>query len=98
MHIFNFHINKKLIGLSLLIILPLVVLEIWSINRLATLGVDINKMNATASSLKLENQVLQNQIAKRSSLETIDNNAKALGFQNIKSVQKVTASNLALGH
>ncbi len=95
--IFNFQrFNRKIVFFSLFLILPFVILEIWSINRLATLGVEINKMDVTASSLKLENQVLENAIAKKSSLATIEKNAAALGFQKNRNVQKVDVPNLAL--
>jgi cell division protein FtsL len=92
---FNFHPNRKVIIFSLALILPFVILEIWSINRLATLGVEINKMDSTASSLRLENQVLENEIAKKSSLTTIEQSADILGFQHIKKVEKIEKPNLA---
>ncbi len=95
---FNTGIQKKYLIFGVLIILPLVLLEIWSVNRLATLGVEINKLEKTASSLKLENQVFQNEIAKRSSLQQVEAESKALGFEKVKTIQQVEPAGLALNN
>ncbi len=95
---FNTGIQKKYLIFGILIILPLVLLEIWSVNRLATLGVEINKLENTSSALKLENQVLENEIAKRSSLQQIETASKQLGFQKVKSTVQLEPMGLALNH
>lgn len=92
------YFSKKTFLLGLLLILPFVLLEIWAVNRLSTLGAEINKMETTAASLRLENQVLATQIAKKSALIEIEKSAQLLGFEKVKSVQQVELPNLALGH
>ncbi len=79
-----------------MLVLPFVLLEIWSVNRLSTLGVEINKMENTAAALKLENQVLENEIAKRSALSQIGKNAQALGFVKVKTRTQIQSPYLAL--
>jgi cell division protein FtsL len=95
---FNTGIQKKYIIFAILICLPLVILEIWSVNRLATLGVQISSLENTASALRLENQVLSDQIAKRSSISQIESEAQLLGFAKVKSIGSVRPDGLALNH
>jgi hypothetical protein len=95
---FNTGIKKRYLIFGILIILPLVLLEIWSVNRLATLGVEINKLENSAASLSLENQVLQNEIAKRSALSQVEAESKLLGFEKVKTIQAVGPAGLALNH
>lgn len=59
------------------------ILEIWLVNRLSTYGEEIQKIAKAIEVLKLENQVLKNQIDSRSSLKEIEVEAKKLGFQAV---------------
>jgi cell division protein FtsL len=93
---FNTGIQKKYFIFAILICLPLVILEIWSVNRLATLGSQINSLESTAAALRLENQVLDDQIAKRSSISRIESEAQLLGFQKVKTISSVKPDGLAL--
>ena len=95
---FNTGIQKKYLLFAVLIILPLVLLEIWSVNRLATLGTEINKLENTSSALKLENQVLENGIAKRSSLQQVEAESIKLGFQKVRNTVSLEPIGLALNH
>lgn len=92
---FNTGVQKKHLIFAILIVLPLVILEIWSVNRLSTLGVEIRKLEQTKTALDLENKVLGNEIAKRSSLQRIEQAGKLLGFEKVKSMQKVEPMDLA---
>ncbi len=89
--------KKILIFLGILIVM-VVVLEIWSINRLATYGEQINKLDRIKASLKVENQVLANQIAQKSSLSSIEKYTIYLGFEKAKNIEVVKDSGLALNH
>ena len=61
-------LKKRVVGLIIIVIGLVVVLEIWTMNRLATYGEQIAKLGETKLKISLENQVLKNQIAKISSL------------------------------
>lgn len=88
--------SRKLVIAAIALVLPFVLLEIWSINRLVTLGVQISTLENTKAALRLENQVLENEIAQKSSLATIESKAKLLGFDKINHLQVVQTPNLAL--
>jgi hypothetical protein len=81
-----------IVGISVLLV---ALSEIWSINRLAILGLQISKMEQSKMSLQLENQILQTQIADKSSLRNVENIATKLGFEGIKKLSYVKDLNLA---
>ena len=67
-------------------------LEIWLVNRLSTYGQKIFQLERSSISLKMENQILINQIDKKASLAEIEKEAINLGFEKKISVEylKVT--------
>lgn len=73
----------------MLIVIPVIVLEIWSLNRLSTYGEQISSLEKTKASLKLDNQILENEIAQKSSLRIMENISKSYGFKNISKVEYV---------
>ena len=89
-------LKKRMLLIIFILIIPAVVLEIWSVNRLATLGPKINTLEQAKAKLTLENQVLENEIAQKSSLSEVEDQSKQLGFQRIKSVIYLGPDNLAL--
>lgn len=89
-------LKKQIFFLFGIIIIMVTILEIWAVNRLATFGDQISKTNEAKNALKLENQLLENQIAQQSSLLQAANTAQALGFENIKNIQYINSKNLAL--
>ena len=93
---YNSWLRKKVILLFMIIILALTVVEIWAVNRLSTYGEQINKLELTKRSLHLENQVLENEIAEKSSFQDIIVSAKALGFERVKNVQIIQKVDIAL--
>lgn len=86
-------LNKKTIVTIILVIIAVVVLEIWSVNRLASFGHQISKLEQTKLDLILENQVLENQIAKESSLQEAETKANYLGFSKVKNVEYIQSNN-----
>lgn len=90
--------RKKILIFLGLILLIVAVLEIWSVNRLATFGEQINKLERSKAALKLENKLLENEIAKYSSLSEAQKYAPHLGFENTKKVEYLTDFGLALNH
>lgn len=91
--------RKKIIGLIMLIVAGVVVLEIWMVNRLATYGEQLSKLEEIKGSLITENELLENEIAEKSSLVHLEEKAKSEGFSPIKALKfvKETQKDLALG-
>lgn len=89
-------LKKRILLIIFILIIPAMLLEIWSVNRLATLGSKISTLEQTKASLTLDNQVLDNQIAEKSSLNQIEVASKQMGFQKIKSITYLGPDNLAL--
>ncbi len=75
-----------IIGISLMV---LVILEIWVNNTMAEFGKKLNDITSSEQSLRLENQILENQIAKESSLSNIASESAILGFSRPKDVQYI---------
>lgn len=90
--------KKRIIIVLTSLILTLVILEIWVVNRLATYGDKINQLEKTKSVLKTGNNILKNQIAQKSSLREIEKVAKVIGFQEINKVGYIKDLSLALNH
>lgn len=61
--------------------------EIWMVNRLATYGNKIYELKTVRNNLELENQVLENQISQVTSLISLEEKAKIIGFDSIKSIE-----------
>ncbi|KKR81428.1 MAG: hypothetical protein UU73_C0001G0092 [Candidatus Daviesbacteria bacterium GW2011_GWA1_41_61] len=85
----------KFIRLGAVILLAVLFLEIWAVNRLSTYGDKIQDIKSAKMALDLENQVLENQIAQQSSLASIETKAVSLGFTAVKSWQYLKPLNLA---
>lgn len=81
------------IGLSLLGVVLL--MEIWMINQYATYGTKVEQLYSLRDKLKLENQILENQIAAQTSMESIEKKAKSLGFSEINQVEYLRPQALA---
>ena len=94
----NFLGRRKLI-ITLCVVLSLgVLLQIWVMNRMATFGEQLTRIERTKAQLMLENQILENQIAKMSALSTIKVYAANLGFKPISALISVRPPNIASNH
>lgn len=91
----NLFRRKLLLFVALLIVLT-VILEIWVVNRLSTYGGKISKLEETKAMLTLENKILENEIAKNSSLFNMEKYSKNLSFEKIKDIQYLKPSDIAL--
>ena len=86
-----FRFSRRKVTLSLLVLLPLgVILQIWVSNRLTTFGQEINQIERLRSQLVLENQLLENEIAERSSLKLMKVYATNLGFVSARNIEYLT--------
>lgn len=92
-------LNRKKIFriLSLLLVIVLIV-EVWTVNRLSTLGGKIRELKIAKANLEIENQLLESKILEQSSLYFIEEQSYKLGFSNIKDVEYLRTENLALVH
>ena len=88
-------LRKKIIIFLGLLVLLLTVFEIWAVNRLSTYGQQISKIEESKASLKLENEVLENEVAKRNSLTEVKSQAQTVGFEKVKAIDVIDQSNLA---
>lgn len=79
--------RKKVLVVLFLVVVVLIVIEIWAVNRLSDFGGKIAKIEQTKQALKLENQVLENQIAQSQSLSKIQEEAKKIGLDKIKNIK-----------
>lgn len=77
--------SRKLLFVLVFAVLILVVLEIWAANRLATYGDQVYKLETAKESLRVQNEVLAEQIAEASSLQKVEVLAESLGYQKISS-------------
>ncbi len=73
--------KKRHIGMVLLLVIPLIVIEIWAVNRLSTYGEQISKLEETRAALEIENKILENKIAKETSLLNMVSLSSQLGFE-----------------
>lgn len=89
-------ISRKILAVLLVLLFLVSLLEIWLVNRLATYGMEISKMQYSAEGLKRENQVLKNQIDEQASLTVNYQKAAELGFESIKNVYYLKSQDIAL--
>lgn len=89
-----FSLRRKIILVVVIVLIPAAVLEIWSLNRLATFGPEISKIEGVKRSLILENQLLKNEIAEKSSLKQMEQIAKAYGFEKISKIEYIKPQDL----
>jgi len=80
-------ITKKPIILSVFVLVVLALLQIWANNILVSYGEKFDGIGRLGQSLQLENQILENKVAKFSSLDSIATASSALGLMPTKDVQ-----------
>lgn len=80
---------KRYIASTLLILVILVVIAIWTSNTVVTYGEKFEKLSVLERSFKMENQILENEIAKKTSLSTIASKSAELGFSSQASIQYI---------
>ena len=90
---FSFKLNvfasKKYIYFAMSSLLFLVIFEIWVNNTLASFGSKYENISMLQQSIKLENQVLENELALQTSLVNIATQSSTLGFSKPKQIQYI---------
>lgn len=67
----------------------LTILEIWANNTIITYGEKFEKLSILEKELDMENQILENEIAKNASLANIASKSAKLGFSSEQSIQYI---------
>lgn len=80
---------KKYIAVVVLSLFVLTVTEIWASNTLVTYGDKFENLLTLSKGLEMENRILENQIAKYSSLDTVASKSASLGFSASESIQYI---------
>lgn len=80
--------NKYLI-IVLAFLFTLTIGEIWASNNVIAYGEKYEKLFALENNLKMENQIIENEIAKNSSLGVISTKSAELGFSAGQSIQYI---------
>lgn len=80
---------KKYLTVVILSIFILTVAEIWASNTLVTYGDKFENLSSLSKSLEMENRILENEIAKHSSLDSIASKSASLGFSSSESIQYI---------
>lgn len=80
---------KFYVSLTGLFLLILVLVEIWVNNTMISYGEKFERMDTLVNILKMENQLLENEIAKDASLINISSKSAELGFFQPTSIQYI---------
>lgn len=80
---------KKYIVITLVGFFALTLIEIWASNTAVAYGEKYEKLFVMERNLKMENQLLENEIAKNASLNTIASKSAQLGFYTNQSIQYI---------
>lgn len=80
---------KKYIAVTLLSLFILTVTEIWASNTLVTYGDKFENLSFLSKGLEMENRILENDIAKHASLDSIASKSASLGFYPSESIQYI---------
>lgn len=81
--------SKKYVALTVFGLLLLTVIEIWVNNTMVTYGEKFENMSSLQKNLTMENQILENEIAKKTSLQSIASKSAELGFSKVESIQYI---------
>ena len=80
-------VRRRVIVIFGIALLSLIVLEVWAVNRLSAYGEQLSKIDLSLSRFNLENSILKNEIAARSSLKEQEKISKNLGFEHISKIE-----------
>lgn len=81
--------SKKYGVLIGLVLFVLTIVQIWTSNTIVTYGERYDNLSKLSKSLLMENQVLENEIAKEAAITNIALGAARLGFSKSESIQYI---------
>lgn len=71
------------------LLLPVLLIQVWASNNVAAYGAKLEQLSQQAQGLSLENQLLENEIAKYQSLKNIASFSAELGLTKAQSIQYI---------
>ena len=80
---------KKYIILVICSLFTLILIAIWTSNNVVAFGEKFDRLTALEKNLRMENQILENEISKEASLANIASESAALGFSQTVSIQYI---------
>lgn len=80
---------KKYIILTVIGLFSLILIEIWVSNTVIAYGEKYEKLSDLEKNLKMENQILENEISNNSSLKVISSKSAELGFYQSTGIQYI---------
>lgn len=81
--------SRRYIALSVVCLFVLMLVEIWAGNNVVAYGEKFEKLSTLQKTLNLENQILENEIAEKESLNNIASRSGELGFSEPQSIQYI---------
>lgn len=93
--------KKKLSIVTIALVSVLGIMFIFQVlmaNWFSTYGERIQELNVKKSELVLQNQILENQIAERTSMARVEESASSIGFTKIENILYVKTSTLAVAN
>lgn len=80
---------KKYVILTIFGLFVLTLIEIWASNIAVAYGEKFEKLSSKEKNLKMENQLLKNEIASKTSLSAVASKSAELGFSVAASIQYI---------
>lgn len=81
--------SKRYISSVVVCLFVLMLIEIWANNNVVEYGEKFEKLSSLSKTLHLENQILENEIAKQQSLSSVASKSAELGFSQPQSIQYI---------
>ncbi|MDO8573319.1 MAG: hypothetical protein Q7R77_01070 [Candidatus Daviesbacteria bacterium] len=81
--------GKKYITVAGAFLFILMLAQVWASNNVITYGEKLERLSVLSRSLNLENQLLEQEIAKNESLVNIASQSAKLGFSEPESIQYI---------
>lgn len=80
---------KRYVIITYFCLFALILVEVWVSNTVVIYGEKFEKLSVLEQSLNLENQILENEIAKNASLGSIASKSASYGFSKLGSIQYI---------
>ena len=81
--------SKKFIVPLGAILIVLIIVEIWVNNTLFSYGGKLQNISTLETALKMENQIIENDVAKHTSLTDVASESAKLGFSKVDNIQYI---------
>lgn len=85
----NKKLPKKYISLGLFSLFLLILVEIWVNNNAVAYGENYERLSKITKNLSLENQLLENEIARQKALYRLASKSAELGFAEPESIEYI---------